>query len=129
VSRWVAAQVTIWPAVGVDALAVEGRRGERRWRMWIGSSEVMRPSPKEDLHAADGALLDEAGGLFDEDLADVVGIVDEDDGRRHESIAGNVAVGLEEMLEEADGGPSLNPGLEGVEGKGVEAGRHVPGPV
>ena len=34
--------------------------------------------------AADGAFLDEGAGLVDEDLTDVLGIVDEDDGGAEE---------------------------------------------
>ena len=66
----------------------------------VGGDEAFA---EEELHAADGALFDEAGGLGDEDLADVVGVVDEDDGCVEEAIAGDVAVGLEEVLEEEDG--------------------------
>src|SRR6266851_791809 len=109
-------------------LAVEGRGGDAALTHVDGVVGGDEAFAEEDLHAADGALLDEAGGLVDEDLADVVGIVDEDDGRAHEAVAGDVAVGPEEVLEEADGVAEFDPGLEGVEGKGVfQAGRHVPG--
>jgi hypothetical protein len=67
----------------------------------VGSDEAFA---EEDLHAADGALFDEAGGLIDEDFADVLGVVDEDDGCAHEAVVGDVAVGGVEMFEEEDGG-------------------------
>jgi hypothetical protein len=87
----------------------------------IGGDEAFA---EEDLQAADGALLDEAGGLIDEDLTDVFGVVDEDDGRAHEAVVGYVAVGAEEVFEEEDGASEFDPGPEGVEGERVlEAGR------
>ena len=109
--------------VGGDALAVEGRRGDAALTLVdrvVGGDEAFA---EQDLHAADGALLDEAGGLVDEDLADVFGVVDEDDGRAHEFVVGDVAVGFEEVLEEEDRAAEFDPGLEGVEGEGMlEAG-------
>ena len=60
-------------------------------------------------------------------LADVVGVVDEDDWGAEEAIVGNVAVGLEEVFEEADGVAEFDPGFEGVEGEGVlQARGHAP---
>src|SRR5271170_7202862 len=90
-------------AIGGDALAMEGGRGDLALTDVDGIVGGDEAFAEEDLHAADGALLDEAGGLVDEDLPDVVGVVDEDDGGAEEAIVGDVAVGLEEMLEEADG--------------------------
>ena len=50
-------------------------------------------------------------------------MVDEDDGGAHEAVLGDVAVGLVEVLEEADGVAEFDPGAEGVEGQRVaEAG-------
>jgi hypothetical protein len=80
----------------------------------VGGDEAFA---EKDLHAADGALFDEAGGLGDEDLADVFRVVDEDDGGAEESVVGDVAVGFEEVLEEEDRASEFDPGLEGVEGK------------
>jgi hypothetical protein len=90
-------------SVGGDALAVEG--GGRNATLThvdgiVGGDEAFA---EEDLHATDGALFDEGRGLIDEDLADVFGVVDEDDGCAHEAVVGDVAVGLQEMFEEEDG--------------------------
>ena len=82
-----------------------------RWRDVDGVVGGDEAFAEKDFHAADGALLDEAGGLVDEDLADVVGVVDEDDGRAHEAVVGDGAVGGVEVLEEEDGWPSLTQGL------------------
>ncbi len=105
--------------VGGDALAMEGGRGDAALADVDGIFGGDEAFAEEDLHAADGALFDEAVGVVDEDFSDVVGVVDEDDGRAHEAVVGDVAVGLEEVLEEADGVAEFDPGLEGVEGKRV----------
>ena len=125
-SLW-SAQADDLVAVGGDALAVEGGRGDAALAHVDGVVGGDEAFAEEDLHAADGALFDEAAGLGDEDLADVVGVVDEDDGGADEAVTGDVAVGLEEVLEEEDGAAEFDPGLEGVEGEGVlEAGGHAP---
>src|SRR5271155_988829 len=89
-------------AIGGYALAMEGGRGDLALTHVDGIVGGDEAFAEEDLHAADGAFFDEAGGLGDEDLSDVFGIVDEDDGRAEEAIAGDVAVGFEQMLEEED---------------------------
>ncbi len=79
---------------------------------------------EEDLHAPHGALFHERTRLCDKDLANVFGVVDEDNGRAHEAVVGDVAVGLVEVLEEQDGAAELDPRLEGIEGKRArQAGR------
>ena len=60
-------------SVGGDALAMEGGRGDAALAHVDGIVGGDEAFAEEDLHAADGALLDEAGGLGDEDLADVAG--------------------------------------------------------
>ena len=46
---------------------------------------------------------------------DVVGVVDEDDGRAHEAVVGDVAVGAMEVFEEQDGMAEFDPRLIRVE--------------
>ena len=89
--------------VGVDALAVKGRCDDAALTLVDGVVGGDEAFAEKNLHAADGALFDEGGGLVDEDLADVLGVVNEDDGGAHEAVVGDVAVGLEEVLEEEDG--------------------------
>jgi len=114
-------------SVGGDALAMEGRGGDAALADVNGIVGGDEAFAEEDLHAADGALLDETGALIDEDLADVFGVVDEDDGGAHEAIVGDVAVGGVEVFEEEDGGTDFDPGFAGVEGEGVfQAWGHPP---
>ncbi len=114
-------------SIGGDALAVKGRGGDAALTLVNGVVGGDEAFAEQDLHAADGALFDEARGLVDEDLADVVGVVDEDDGGAEELVVGDVAVGFEEVLEEADGVAEFDPGLEGVEVERVfETGGHAP---
>ncbi len=114
-------------SVGGDALAVEGGGDDAALALVDGIVGGDEAFAEEDLHAADGALFDEAGGLVDENFTDVFGVVDEDDWGAQEAIVGDVAVGLKEVLEEADGVAEFDPGFEGVEGKGVfQARGHAP---
>ena len=112
--------------VGCDALAVEGGGGDAALTDvdWVvGGDEALA---EEDLHALEGALADEGRGLIDEDFADVLGVVDEDDVGVEELVLGDVAEGLVEVLEEQDGAADADPGLEGVGGERVfEAGGDV----
>src|ERR1700694_3587950 len=105
-------------SVGGDPLAVEGWSGDLALADVDGVVGGDEAFAEEDLHASDGALLHVAMGVVDEDVLDVARVVDEDDGSAHEFVLGDVAVGPEEMLEEEDRGAELDPGLEGVEGKG-----------
>src|ERR1700736_1949285 len=105
-------------SVDGDALAVEGWSGDLALADVAGGVGGDEAFAEEELHASDGALLHVAVGVVDEDALDVARVVDEDDGRAHEFVLSDVAVGLEEMLEEEDRGAELDPGLEGVEGKG-----------
>jgi len=104
-------------SVGSNALAMEGRGDDTALADVDGIVGGDEAFAEEDLHAADGALLDEGGGLGDEDLANVVGVVDEDDRRAHEAVVGDVAIGAEEVFEEEDGAAKFDPGLVGVEGE------------
>ncbi len=101
-------------SVGGDALAVEGGRGDAALAFVDGIFRGDEAFAEEDLHAADGALLDEVLGVGDEDLLDVVGVVEEDDGGAHEAIVGDPAVGFEEVFEEADGMTEFDPGAKHV---------------
>lgn len=103
--------------VGGDALAVEGRGDDAAVAHVDGVVGGDEPFAEEDLHAADGALLHEGRGLRDEDLLDEGGVVDEDDGRAHEAVVGDGAVGAMQVLEEADGLAEFDPRLVGVEGQ------------
>ena len=100
-----------------DALAMKGRRSDAALthveRLFGRDKSVA----EKDLHPLHSPLFHERIRLRDEDLADVFGVVDEDDGRPHETVVGDVAVGLMEMLEEQDGASELHPRLEGVEGQ------------
>ncbi len=102
--------------VGVDALAMEGGCGDATLAEVDGFFGGDEAFAEEDLHAADGALFAVAVGVVDEDVLDVAGVVDEDDGGAHEAVLGDVAVGFVEVLEEADGVAEFDPGAEGVEG-------------
>lgn len=113
--------------IGGDALAVEGRGGDAALADVDGIVGGDEAFAEENLHAADGALLDEGGCLGDEDLANVIGFVDEEDGCTHEAVVGDGAVSAVEILEEPDGLTKLDPRFEGVEGQRVrQAGRKVP---
>ncbi len=104
-------------SVGVDALAVEGRGGDLSLADVDGVVGGDEAFAEEDLHATYGALFDVAVGVVDEDVLDVAGVVDEDDGGAHEAVLGDGAVGLEEVLEEENGAAEFDPAFEGVEGK------------
>ena len=90
-------------SVGGDALTMKGRCGDAALADVDGVVGGDEAFAEKDLHAADGALLDEACGVADEDVLDIAGIVDEDDGGAHEAVLGDVAVGSEEVFEEKDG--------------------------
>ena len=103
----------------------------RRWRMWMGSSEVMRPSPSRifmrrtvrSLTKAE-AWLTRISRMYSGSLMKTMGVP-------MKLVVGDVAEGLVEVLEEQDGAAEFHPGFEGVEGQGVlEAGRQerVAGP-
>ncbi len=49
--------------------------------------------------------------------SDVVGVIEEDDGRAHETVVGDGAIGAVEIFEEADGLAQFDPGFVGVKGK------------
>ena len=104
-------------SVGGDALTMEGGSGDAALTDVDGVFGGDEAFAEQDLHAADGALLDEVLGVGDEDLLDVAGVVEEDDGCAHETVVGDVAVGLEEVFEEPDGVAELDPGPEHVEGQ------------
>src|SRR5579871_155038 len=113
-------------AVGGDALAMKGWRGDAALTDVDGVVGGDEAFAEEDLHAADGALFDEGGGLSDEDFANVVGVVNEDDRRAHEAVVGDVAISAEKVLEEENGAAKFDPGLVGVEGEGaLKAGREA----
>ena len=59
-------------SVGCDALAMEGRCDDAALAhvVWVVRGD--EAFAEKNLHAADGALFDEGGGLVDEDLADVI---------------------------------------------------------
>ncbi len=102
-----------------DALTVEGGRGDLALAhvdRVVGGDKALA---EKDLHALEGAFFDEGGGLVDEDFADVLGLVGEDDPGAEEGVAGGRAEGALEVLEEADGIAELDPRLAGVEGHRV----------
>src|SRR6266478_6214006 len=117
-------------SVGGDALAMEGGSGDAALTFVdriFGGDEALA---EEDLHAADGTLLDEVCSVGDEDLLDVAGVVEEDDGGAHETVVGDVTVGFEEIFEEADGMAELDPGPEHIERKReAEAGDYLDDPL
>jgi hypothetical protein len=102
-------------SVGGDALAMEGGSGDAALAFVDGIFGGDEAFAEQDLHASNGALLDEVLGVGDEDLVDVAGVVEEDDGGAHETVVGDVAVVFEEIFEEADGMAELDPGAEHVE--------------
>ncbi len=104
-------------SVGGDALPMEGRSGDAALADVDGIFRGDQTLAEQHLHAAHGALLDEVLGVGDEDLLDVAGVVEEDDGGAHEAVLGDVAVGFDEVLEEPDGRAGFDPAPEHVEGK------------
>ncbi len=113
--------------VGIDAVAVEGRGNDAALLDVDGVVGGDEAFAEQDLHAAEGSLADEAGGLGDEDLVDPVGVVDEDDGGAEEAVVGDVAEGFVEVLEEGDGFAEADPAAAGVVGEGaLEAGGKTP---
>src|SRR6202034_1949249 len=102
-------------SVGGDALAVKGGSHDAALTPMDGIVGGDQTFAKQDLHATDGAFLDEAGRLVDENFADVVGIVDEDDESAEELVTSDVAIGFEEVFKEEDGMAEFDPGFERVE--------------
>ena len=98
-------------SVGGDALAMEGGRGDAALAHVDGIVGGDEAFAEQDLHARTVRSLTKRAAWLIEDLADVVGVVDEDDGRAHEAVVGDVAVGAVEVLEEAGWAAELDPGL------------------
>ena len=89
--------------IGGDALAMEGRRGDAPLAHVEGALAGDEAFAEQDLHAALGALLDHLLRMVDQDFADEVGMVDEDDVLPAQLVVRDAAVGGGEVFEEQDG--------------------------
>ncbi len=91
--------------VGVsgDALAMKGGRSDAALAHVEGAFAGDEAFAEQDLHAPLRALLDHLLRMVDQNLADEVGVIDEDDVLPPKLVVCDAAVGGGEMLEEQDG--------------------------
>ena len=89
--------------IGGDALPVKGGRGDAPLAHVEGALAGDEAFAEQDLHAALRALLDHLLRMVDENLADEVGMIDEDDVLPAQLVVCDAAVGGGEVLEEKDG--------------------------
>ena len=76
-----------------------------------------KPFAEQHLHPANGPFFHKCRSLIDQNLADVLRIVYEDDRRPEELVAGDVAIGAVQMLKKQNWAAELYPWLKRIKGK------------
>jgi len=112
-------QIDDLPGVALNALAVEGRCGNAAGAVVgfaVGGDEAFA---EQDFHALLGAVFPERGGFIDEDLANVGGLVEQNNVVKEDFVVGGAAVAAQ-VLKQQDGIARLEELVEEVEGQ-IEA--------
>jgi len=102
-------------AIGSDALAMKGGRSDAPLAHVEAALAGDEAFAQQDLHAALGALFDEGGGLGDQDLADQLWIIDENDVVGAELVMRNNTVLTDQVLKQQDRVPRAEKAAEQIQ--------------
>ena len=96
--------------IACDALPVKGRGCELSLTHMNRIVRGDQTLTEQHLHTLHGAFLDEAGCLVDKNLANPIGVIDNDDQHSKETVVADAAKNLVKVREERDGIPEVQPG-------------------